>query len=146
MAIFTSTVCVSVWMSFTTWTFCTCALNVSQNEWQFVYVCTCSISIEAGQEISKTWRGPIQPWVFHIDLRSTGGQKNTRSVPSRWKHRHNTHTYAPGEQSPSTMSSLNCCEIQIHPQQTLLHRDLFYLMVMLADFSLHINNRKWLSE
>lgn len=51
------------------------------------------------------------------------------------------HTH--GEQSPSTMSSLNCCEIQIHPQQTLLHTDLFYLTVLLADFSLHINNRKW---
>lgn len=112
-------------------------------------VCISNISIKAGQEISKTWRGPIQPWVFHIDLRVTGGQKNTRSVPSRWKQGYHTHTlkhtYTHNEQSSSTMSSLNCWKIQIHPQQTLLHTNtsLIWQRGLQIILCTSVNNRKW---
>ncbi len=158
-------VSVCVWMSFSTSTFCTQALNVSQSKslhtWRIlcvcvgvcvcvcVCVCTCNISIEAGQEISKTCRGPIQSRVFHIDLRVTGEQKHTCSVPSRSKQEYHTHTlkhtYTHSEQSPSTFSSLNCWEIQIHPQQTLplTNTSLIGQWGFQINLCTSVNNRKW---
>lgn len=79
-------------------------------------LCTRRISIWAGQDISKTWRGPIQAWLFHIDL---------RSVPSGWKQGHVARTHLP----QWALQSVVKFKSALSKNYTSAHKHLFYLSV-----------------